>query len=117
MTVTLPAWGGYGLIAIVVVLNSVGNILLKIGSGRPSDAWLMHWAAWPTLAGIACFASSVIAYIWALKHLPLHMAQATVATQYILTLALAATVLGERIAPQQWLGFGLIAAGLYLCLR
>jgi len=46
-----------------------------------------------------------------------HVAQSVISVQYITVILLAATLLGERIPPTQWGGMGLIAAGLFLCMR
>ncbi len=108
---------GYAAFAAVIAFNAGGNLLLKIGAEAPPERQLLGIGSWLSLAGIACFALAIIAYAWTLRHFPLHVAQIIVSAQYLLTIALAASVLGEQISPTRWLGIGLIVVGLYFCSR
>jgi len=114
---SLQKFAGFGALASVIVLNSSANVLLKIGAGKNNSRLYFDIATWHTFAGIACFAMAVVIYAWSLKHFPLHIAQSIVAVQYILTMILAANLLGEAISPSRWIGIGLITVGLYFCVR
>jgi undecaprenyl phosphate-alpha-L-ara4N flippase subunit ArnE len=111
------ALAGYLLLAIVVALNAGGNLLLKIGANQAAGRPLLGLLSWASFAGLACFGTAILAYLVALRQLPLHIAQMSVSTQYVLTILLASWVLGEQVSAQQWLGLVLIVSGLYLCLR
>lgn len=108
---------GFLALGLVIIGNATGNLLLKLGAGvKDADQLLFGVVAWQTLAGIASFGSGVLVYAWALKQIELHMAQVMTSIQFVIAILLAAFVLGERIAPTQWIGIGFIAAGLFLCL-
>ncbi len=109
---------GIAALALVVAGNAAGNLLLKLGASADSGRRLVFgWLPWQTVAGMACFAFGLLAYAWALKQFDLHSAQIVVSLQYVLAILLAAFVLGEHISPSKWLGMGLIALGLLICMR
>lgn len=109
----------YGAVALalVIALNSLANLLLKIGADAGPANGPFGLVAWQTIAGIALFGSAIVAYSYALRHFPLHVAQIVVCVQYVVTIGLAAMVLGEPVSMTKWLGILLISAGLYLCSR
>ena len=114
----LPRWVGYVALALVILGNAAGNILLKIGANAAkSNKLLFGLLPWQTLAGIACFAFGVLIYSWALGRIELHVAQIILSLQYVLVIGLAAAFLGEAISMQAWFGIGFIALGLLLCSR
>jgi|CXWL01.1.fsa_nt_gi drug/metabolite transporter (DMT)-like permease len=108
---------GYAAFAAVIAFNALGNLMLKVGANAPPVRYSFDLVSWQSLAGIGCFACAVLAYAWTLKQFPLHVAQIIVSVQYIVTIALAASVLGEPISATRWFGVGLIAVGLYFCSR
>lgn len=108
---------GFAALALVIVGNAAGNLLLKLGANPNASRQLFGLLNWQTAAGIACFGFGIIAYAWALKHIDLHVAQIVVSVQYITVIALAAFVLGEQISLSQWCGIALIALGLFVCTR
>lgn len=109
---------GYLALALVVIGNAAGNVLLKLGAGvNDSRQMLFGLVAWQTLLGMACFGFGLLAYAWALKQFELHAAQIIVSLQYVLAIFLAMWLLGEHISPAKWAGIALIATGLYLCMR
>lgn len=111
-------WLAFAALGFVILGNALGNLLLKLGANTPPGRpLLLGLVPWQTVAGIAFFASGILAYAWALKHIHLHEAQVVVSLQYVLAILLAALVLGENIAPGKWLGMGMIALGLWLCMR
>lgn len=111
-----PRWAGYIALALVILGNAAGNILLKIGAnGDRSGKLLFGVLPWQTLGGIACFGFGVLIYSWALNQFDLHAAQIVVSLQYVLVILLAAFFLGESISMQTWFGIGFIGVGLLLC--
>lgn len=113
-----PRWAGYVALALVIVGNAAGNILLKIGANTvKTNNLVLGIFPWQTLAGIACFAFGVLIYSWALGRIELHVAQIVLSLQYVVVIGLATAFLGEMISMQTWFGIGFIALGLLLCSR
>jgi len=109
---------GIAALCIVIVGSSLGNLLLKLGARVSSpDALIFGLVAWQTVAGILSFGCGVLAYAWALRQFDLHTAQSVVALQYVSVILLSYLALGERIAPNEWLGIGMIGLGLFICAR
>lgn len=108
---------GFAALALVIVGNAAGNVLLKLGANPNVSRPLFGLFAWQTVAGVACFGFGILAYAWALKHMDLHVAQIVVSLQYITVIMLAALLLGEQISLSQWCGMALIAVGLFVCMR
>jgi len=108
---------GFAALALVIVGNAAGNVLLKLGANPNAGRQLFGLFAWQTVAGVACFGFGILAYAWALKYMDLHIAQIVVSLQYITVIALAVLLLGEQISLMQWCGIALIAAGLFVCTR
>lgn len=109
---------GFAALGAVILASAAANLLLKLGARNAVAGRLWFGVfAWQTLLGLASFGCGAIFYAWALKVIDLHVAQSVMAIQYVVIVLLAATVLGERVPPSHWMGMGLIAAGLYLCMR
>lgn len=114
----LPPYAAYLALALVVVANAIGNVLLKLGSTTGRSGYLVLGAVpIPTLAGIGCFALAIVLYAWALRVVELHFAQIVVSLQYVAVIALSVVLLGEQISPQRWIGIALILVGLLICAR
>jgi len=104
---------GYLLIAIVVLVETASQILLKAGALPGGDA--AHTAL--IAAGIALLALNF--YFWprALTLLPLSIA-APLTNLSVVTVPLAAMLLlSESITPRHWVGIALILAGALLVPR
>jgi len=108
---------GFAMLGFVILANAAGNLLLKIGAADSANRAVFGTYSWQTIGGVGCFALSVLAYAWALKHIELHVAQIVVSLQYIAVIALSALLLREQISFAQWWGIALIAAGLFVCTR
>ena len=108
----------YLLLAFVIASNVLGNILIKVGTEAPAKkAILLGIFGWQLVAGIACFACGVLFYAFALKLVPLYVAQSVVILQFVGILFAAAILFREAISNSQWLGIALIVAGLSLVIR
>ena len=116
---TIPEQRLFGFIAlgVVIVGSSMGNVLLKLGARASAGSAVFGITNWLTIAGVLSFGGGVLAYAWALRQFDLHSAQIVVSLQYVSVILLSYFLLGERIAANEWLGIGLIAAGLYVCVR
>jgi drug/metabolite transporter (DMT)-like permease len=108
----------YAALSAVVVMNVLGNVFMKLGSSVDErHALIFGIFGWHTLLGISCFASGVLFYGFALKVLPLYLAQAVVALQFIGVILAAAIFFGEAINAPQWFGMIFIVVGLSLVTR
>jgi drug/metabolite transporter (DMT)-like permease len=100
-----------GMIAFTVI----ANLLLKTGAvvGREAGGdWWMQLLNWRVAAALACFAIAVPFYTLLLQTVPLNVAQAFTAVQFIAIVLASAVVLAEPISATRWVGFVLIASGI-----
>lgn len=106
-------------LAATILFNVVAQVLLKFGADRPpiSTIFPLSVVNWYTVAGAACFGAALVAYVFLLRRIPLIVAQSMLSLQFVAVVAVAAIVFGERLAPLNWAGIGLIAAGLFLLSR
>ncbi|MFZ0662222.1 MAG: hypothetical protein WAM66_05975 [Acidobacteriaceae bacterium] len=109
-------------IAIAVIANSFGNLMLALGMGRMPDfaqvgipSYLLHLLASPfVLPGALVTAVFTFAQLSLFSWADLSFVVPCVASSYILTTVLGEFVLGEHIHAQRWLGVLLICAGVAL---
>jgi len=98
---------------VTVGCTVFGNFLLKTGAvqsaGLPGLAGLLNARV---VSGLAMFACGVLAYVVALRVIPLSVAQSVATLQFVCVILMSALVLGESISRGQWIGMGLIVAGL-----
>jgi undecaprenyl phosphate-alpha-L-ara4N flippase subunit ArnE len=100
-----------GLITFVVI----ANLLMKTGAvmGRESGgSMLAQLLNWRIIMGMACFGAGALCYVLVLRTLPLNVAQAFAAAQFVAVILASAFVLSEPIGPLQWVGIGLITSGI-----
>lgn len=102
--VSSPVWAS--LILATVFLNTTAQILLKLGSGQsPLNLYLA--------SGIASYGLSTIVYIFVLGRLNLSIAYPLVIGLTIIATTVAgSSLLGEKISSIQWIGIGLMIAGI-----
>ena len=108
---------GFIALGVVIIGSSMGNVLLKLGARTAAGDAVLGVTNWLTIAGVLSFGCGVLAYAWALKQFDLHSAQIVISLQYVSVILLSYFLLGERITANEWIGIGLIAAGLYVCIR
>ncbi|PSN15114.1 small multidrug resistance protein [filamentous cyanobacterium CCT1] len=93
-------------ILITVGLNTLAQALLKLGSGQsPLNYYL--------LGGILTYGLSTIFYILVLGKFNLSFAYPVVIGLTVMAATITgAYFLGEKVAPIQWLGIGLMLSGI-----
>lgn len=96
----------------VVAINVCASLLLKIGANEPSSPLLLNFLSLRSLCGLMCFGFGGLAYAWLLRYVPLGVAQAVLASQYIFTVLGAWLLLHEQIDRIQVIGFILVAIGI-----
>ena len=102
-------------IASMVMLTVGANLMLKLGAmAPPARRVLLGMLSWQSVVGLALFGIGGIIYAFVLRALPLHIAQAFAAVQYVAVVMAASLLLSERIAFTSWLGIACIAVGILL---
>lgn len=108
---SVPAWL---FMLPVVALNVCASLLLKLGSMDRPAPLLLGLLSWRSFFGLACFGVGGLAYAWILRYVPLGVAQAVGASQYIFTVLGAWWLLHEHIDGVQLVGFLLVGLGIAL---
>ena len=108
-------WLVYAALAIVIISNSLGNLMLKLGAdtSRVSDRFSTV-IPWQILIGMSCFAFGLVVYTWVLSHVELHRGQIIISLQYVLVILLASWYLGESVSLKAWIGICFIFIGIIL---
>jgi small multidrug resistance pump len=114
---------------LALVLNASANLMMKFGvrevgggdlqAGRGNGGIVNMLAHnWVLLLGLLCFAVNVLFYTYALKKIPISLAYPIMVGAGFAIIALVAwRYLGESLSGGQWLGVGLILAGIVLVAR
>ncbi len=110
-----------------VLLNAAAQLFLKAGTNATgvitltADTWLSTFARLattaPILAGIACYAVSVVVWILGLSRVPVSVAYPMLSLGYVINAVAAQVLFGEAVTLQRWLGIGFIVLGVWLVAR
>ncbi|MDE5833294.1 MAG: DMT family transporter [Desulfovibrio sp.] len=109
MLASIPHWL---YMTPVVAINVCASVLLKLGAGDSRAPLLLHLLSYRSFLGLCCFGLGGLAYAWLLRWVPLSVAQAVLASQYLFTVLAAWIILREPIDSIQWLGFVLTGIGI-----
>ena len=108
----------YLALSIAVVTNVFGHVLFKAGALAGVDGGVLRsLLALPTLAGAAVYGLSAVAYVIALRELPLSVAMPTMVAGYAGATIAAALLWGEAVGARHVLALVLIAVALVLLHR
>ena len=103
-------------ISIAVLLGTGAQLLLKAGTNATPVGFGL--ALEPRiLAGILCYAVSLIVWILALSKTPVSVAYPMVSLGFALNALLAWWLLGEAVTPMRMAGIGIIIVGVVLVAR
>lgn len=115
------------LILTGVVLNAVAQLLLKAGSRVIADVPLSLGNAWtlleriainpPIVAGLFCYAISVVVWILALARVPVSVAYPMLSIGYVVNAIAAWWLFGEDLNTARMAGIGVIIVGVWLVAR
>ena len=115
------------LILTGVLLNAVAQLLLKAGARviagfefTPANAVVIAGRValnLPILAGLACYAISVIVWILALSRVDVSIAYPMLSIGYVVSAVAAYFLFGETLGVARWLGIGCIIVGVWLVSR
>ena len=110
-----------------VLLNAGAQLLLKAGTNAlgvltlTRDTWsetLFNMATEGHFAlGIACYALSVIVWIFGLSRVPVSIAYPLLSVGYVVNAIAAHFLFGEAVTASRWLGIGFIVIGVTLVAR
>jgi small multidrug resistance pump len=94
------------LILVTVGLNTLAQVLLKLGSGQnPVNPYL--------LSGILAYGLSTVVYIVVLSKFNLSVAYPVIIGLTVLaTTIMGVFFLGEKVATIHWIGIGLMISGI-----
>jgi multidrug transporter EmrE-like cation transporter len=109
----------YLYLTLAFSLNSIANILLKLGAERglslSGGLFVIIQANWQLLLGLTIFASNIIFYFLALRALPLSVAYPVMVVMgFLIVNGYALLALHEPITTGQYMGYLLIVIGLTL---
>ena len=115
------------LVLTGVLLNAAAQLLLKAGAGvlaglefRAANALAIAGRVvvnLPILAGLCCYAISVIVWILALSRVQVSVAYPMLSIGYVVTAIAAWRLYGEDLGPARIGGIVLIIAGVWLVMR
>jgi multidrug transporter EmrE-like cation transporter len=115
------------LILTGVLLNAVAQLLLKAGARVIADVPLNFGNAWtlveriainpPIVAGLFCYAISVVVWILALARVPVSVAYPMLSIGYVVNAIAAWWLFGEDLNSARMAGIGVIIVGVWLVAR
>jgi multidrug transporter EmrE-like cation transporter len=103
-------------ILVAVVLGTVAQLFLKAGTNAAPVGLGLAFEP-RILAGLACYAVSMVVWILALSKTPVSVAYPMTALGFALNAALAWWLLGETVTPMRMAGIGVIIVGVVLVAR
>lgn len=115
------------LILTGVLLNAVAQLLLKAGARAIADVPLEFGNSWmlveriainpPILAGLVCYAVSVVVWILALSRVEVSVAYPMLSIGYVVNAVAAWMLFGEDLNTARLAGIGVIIVGVWLVAR
>lgn len=109
----------YLYLILAFTLNSIANILLKLGAVRglslSGGPLAVVEANWQLLLGLVIFATNIIFYFLALRALPISVAYPVMVVMgFLIVNSYALLALHEPITAMQYIGYIFIVFGLTL---
>ena len=106
----------FSYIFLAVLLGTAAQLFLKAGTNAAPVG--LGLALEPRiLAGIGCYAVSLVVWILALSKTPVSVAYPMVSLGFALNALLAWWLLGEAVTPMRMAGIGVIIVGVFLVAR
>lgn len=117
----------FALLLCGVLLNAAAQLLLKAGTNVTGvlrlDAGPLSDLAWRLatqvhfILGAACYAVSLVVWIFGLSRVPVSVAYPMLSIGYIVNAVAAQYLFGEAVTAGRWLGIGFIVLGVWLVAR
>ncbi|MCL6555308.1 MAG: EamA family transporter [Burkholderiales bacterium] len=115
------------LIFTGVLLNALAQLLLKAGTNAVGHFAFTVDNAWPVglklatqpyiLAGMVCYAISLVVWIMALSRVEVSIAYPMLSVGYVINAIAAWYFFGEAVTLTRLLGIGIIILGVYIVAR
>lgn len=115
------------LILTGVMLNAAAQLLLKSGARAIAEVEFSLANIWtlvgrlvlnpPILAGLACYAVSVVVWILALSRVKVSVAYPMLSIGYVVTAVAAWILFSEQMSTTRMAGIGVIICGVWLVTR
>ena len=116
-----PLLNPYVAIALSIVLDACGQVLLKVGADHSvahnSLVGITALKSWWTWLGIITMVTSFSSWIYSLKFIPLNIAANLTGSVHVLVPLICWTLLGEEIHLQRWLGIATVIVGVCVVAR
>lgn len=117
----------FALILTGVLLNAIAQLLLKAGAGSLANVELRASNAtaiasrlifnWPIIAGLGCYALSVVVWILALARVQVSVAYPMLSLGYVVNALAAWWLFNESLSGARLAGIGIILVGVWLVAR
>jgi multidrug transporter EmrE-like cation transporter len=118
----------FAFIITGVLLNACAQVLLKAGTNALGGAihltmsnafetFIRVASQLPILAGLACYALSLVVWIMGLSRTDVTIAYPMLSLGYVVAAAGAWLFLGEAVSPQRMVAIGVIMIGVVLLAR
>jgi multidrug transporter EmrE-like cation transporter len=118
----------FAFIITGVLLNAAAQLLLKAGTNALGGAIHLTASNWfstlikvgtqvPILAGLACYAVSLVVWIMGLSRTEVTIAYPMLSLGYVVSAIGAWLFLGEVVPPQRMVALGVIIVGVVLLAR
>jgi multidrug transporter EmrE-like cation transporter len=120
-------WLAFSFLFAGVLLNAGAQLLLKAGANvlgvitLSVDNWPAQFGRMALerhiVAGLACYAVSVVVWIIGLSRVPVSIAYPMLSLGYIINAVAAQYLFGEAVTLSRWFGIGFIVVGVWLMAR
>lgn len=118
----------FAFIITGVLLNAAAQLLLKAGTNALGGAIHLTASNWfatgikvitqlPILAGLACYALSLVVWIMGLSRTDVTIAYPMLSLGYVVAALGAWMFLGETVSPQRMMAIAVIMVGVVLLAR
>jgi multidrug transporter EmrE-like cation transporter len=118
---------GYSFIFTGVLLNALGQLLLKAGTNAVGRFEFVagnlvpmatRFAVEPhILAGVLCYGVSLVVWIMGLSRVPVSVAYPLLSLGYVINAVAAWYLFGEALTPGRIAGIGFIVVGVFAIAR
>jgi multidrug transporter EmrE-like cation transporter len=120
-------YAAFAFLMAGVLLNAGAQLLLKAGTNMlgvltlTPENWLETLAKMATqrhfVLGAACYAASLVVWIFGLSRVPVSVAYPLLSVGYIVNAIAAHYLFGETVTTTRWLGIGFIVLGVWLVAK
>jgi small multidrug resistance pump len=107
----------YAALVFSILVGICGQLLLKAGAARSSGSIIAQLFTPLSVFGFGLYFISAVAYIYALRKLPVSVAFPSVALSYPIVALLAYWTAGEQLGLNRMIGIGLVVVGVALINR